>query len=173
MTLFAETDTNTVLWVGLATLIATKFFDWLVLKETNKKISLLSAKVDDRAGELNVKADTAAVKADAAAVRAGEASTLAKRAAQNTVHVFNETKAQTPLLKEIALQTNGASLAKDALIMDLQARIEELLAQQVAAGVVVGKIDHVAETADSIADTVGAPKSGTKLKVIPPAKDQP
>ena len=45
MVLLADADSSTVLWVGLLTFVATKVYDYLVLRETNRKIRAVSKNV--------------------------------------------------------------------------------------------------------------------------------
>jgi hypothetical protein len=125
--------------------------------------------VTEAATALNTKADTAA---DAAA----KAARLAHTAAQVTVSLDKKADKRGELLVEVAKSqvqvashTNGEYARLMAERDELQKRVELLLLEKTPP-TVASTIAHVAETVDAVADKVGAPKSGTKLKAVPPAE---
>lgn len=138
--LFAQVDAGSAIWGGIATLLITKFFDWLMLREQNRqlteKIGNVEAKVDGHATE---------IKSEAATARR-----LANTAAEVSITSDQKLDQAVGKLDVIDQQTNGRLEAKERELAAVQAKYEALLAAMppVPLTPIAEQVAHIAEVID-------------------------
>jgi hypothetical protein len=168
-TIFADTDAASAVWGGIITLFITKLFDWIMLRENNRKLNALAEVVGTKPTKdsptLVEQAGTLGTAATLAATEAQKASLRAKVAVQQVVENEKRAERGREVLAQVASHTNGEFAAIKAENAELRRWKEAQLAASVPPAV-VEKIDHLTEVVEEVVETS---KSGTKLGK--PARD--
>lgn len=170
-TVFADTDAVSAVWGGIITLFITKIFDWLMLRENNRKLNALTDVIGTKP---TPSSPTLVEKADTAANEAAKAKMAARKAVEKVD--LNEKEAAKGR-ERVERHTNGEFAAMKVELAELRRFKEESLLQQTPPLVqetladVANAVIHAAETSDAIADKLGASKSGTKLPRVKTRRD--
>jgi len=134
-------------------------------RATEAKTEAQDAKTAGQAAATS--AGTAATSADEAAMTATTAARMSKAAAVHAADASKRADAGFKTLKTIENQTNGNLEAMRSELIDIRTKYEDLL-RATPPEQVVSDMKQLKETTESIADTVKAPKSSTKMKAIKP-----
>ncbi len=167
--LFAETSWPDVGrdFVALLYMTVSSYFIYLARRDAGKAKTAADA-TGVKLDTVGATVDTVNTKVDTVTEKTTRAAVLAKTAAQVAVASDKKADARGDLLAKVAEHTNGEYAALKAERDELRKWKEGVLAAQPPPAAVEA-IMHVAETVDAVADKVGAPKSGTKLKARDPA----